>query len=468
MHPSRPTFPSAALVAALLMLSACTAGQDYHLPPLSLPALWNGLKGAPTGKATPADALNKDENTAWWKHFNDENLNTLIAEAEQNNRDLKIAAARVREARAERVIAESALLPEIQGKASGTHGNAQNFFNGKPFALYDTNFDAAWEIDLFGSNRRKAEAASAGAEEAEANVRGALISLRAEVARNYFDLRNVQQQLKITRETAQSEEETWKLTREMNKAGTVSGLDAAQAEAQYATTRARVPELEAQETAAKNQLSVLLGRQPQAAENSTLDEAKPLPVADSAVVVATPADVIARRPDVAASERELAAKTALHGAAIADLYPKISLSALFGDMHSTFGGFTSREWSGGAGLAAPIFNAGRLRANVRASDAEAQAALDSYEQTVLKALAEVDTSLTNYLKEDEKRAALKNAADAAALSAKLARERYQKGLDPFINVLTAERTSFEAQSALAASEATVAKNLVALYKSLGV
>jgi len=480
----------ASAIALCAMLAACAVGPDYHAPKLKLPEQWSAMKGAPADKVQPdlglpsrskrdqpafipygTTARQPSQRSAcegWWHRFNDEKLNVLITEAEENNHDLKIAATRVRMARAQRVGAAAALYPQITAGSTANRGSRENFFTGKAFGMYDANFDAAWEIDLFGGNQRKAEAAEAVTQEAEASARGALISLRAEVARNYFAMRNLQEQLRITQETASAQAETLNLTREMQTAGTVSGLDAAQAEAQFQSTLSRVPELQARLAAVKNQLAVLLGKTPESLDSS-LNAPEAMPVADSAVVVAMPAEVIAQRPDLAAAERELASKTALNGAAIAEMYPKLSLSALLGAMHSSFFvGGTTREWETGGGLTAPIFNAGRIQANIRSSDAEAQAALYAYQQTALKALAEVETALTNYLKEDEKRTALKTAAEAAKHAEALARERYQKGADSFLSVLTAQRAAFDAQSALATSEAAVAEDLVAVYKALGV
>lgn len=450
----------------LLALAACTVGEDYKQRPLTLPEMWQAISRAADGnKVTPAEPEEAAADREWWKRFDDETLNALVAQAEAGNHDRKIALARVREARAARIVTSAAGMPTVDAAGNAQRGNDGNIFNNKALTLYEAKFDASWELDIFGGVQRQAEAAEAHIAAQEAAERGVLISLRAEVVRAYVELRAAQRQLEIAQQSAQAQRETHSLAQSLYKAGLASEADPARADAQYHSLLAEIPTLETKQTLAKNQLAVLLGVQPQALPEA-LDGPAPMPVAQRAAVVDTPANVISARPDVAQAERQLAAATALSGAALAQLYPRLSLAAVFGVRDSSFAG-SGTAWSVGAGALQPVFNSGRLRAGVEQADARQEQAAAAYEKAVLAAQTGVENALTAYLNEDARRGSLREAQASAERGVELAQERYRKGISAFVDVLLAQRAQYAAESELTQSEAEVAKNLAGLYKQLG-
>lgn len=478
-----------------VLLSSCAVGPDYEKPKDNYNSTWdfitnpnvvkphgattdNALKvqlaadnaktadKADNSTATAApqqdtEVFTKDE---WWQNFNDPVLNKLIDQAEKNNYDLKIAEARIKEARGNRLSATATLLPKVdlQGNAARVKipGIIEN-----PTNIYEGDFDASWELDLFGGNRRRREAAEDKVQQAKADLHDTLISIRAEVARNYMEIRNFQNQIAITEENINSQEETLKLTRSQQQAGIVSGLDVTQQESQEAATRSRLPTLKSSLEQARNNLSVLLGEEP-----GKLDEAlaapATVPVADKKFLVDTPTQAIANRPDVKSAERNLAGATAMQGAALAEFFPKLPLTAFFGYTHAAIAA-PGATW---ALMAAPSLNLldfGRIRAGVNVANAQEEEAYNNYKKTVLTALSEIQTNLVNYVNEENRRQTLEEAASSSKKAVELSKERYNKGLSAFTDVLLAERQMYDVQSQLADSEALVAKNLIALNKSLG-
>lgn len=457
-------------VAPLLLLSACAVGPDYAAPQWTFTGTWQALKGEENTPAAPAAIpasapAPEISMVEWWQVFNDPVLNALLAQAEAGNAELKIAQARVLEARTLRTVAAASLYPEVNLGGVAQRGNRSNIFNEKPITLFEAAFDASWELDIFGGARREREAAEAEISAREAAQTGALLSLRAEVLRSYIELRGLQRQLEILRATTDALADTVQLTQSLTEAGLVNEANLARAQAQYLAQAAREPQLEAQIAAVKNQLAVLLGVQPQQI-SSTLEGAAPIPVALMQAVLDTPAQAIARRPDVLEAERALARETALTAAAIADMYPKITLSGALGMRNSSLAG-SGPGWDIGAGLLQPIFNSGRIRANIDAADARATAALHAYEQVVLSALAEAETAIGNYLQAERHRAIMSESVAASQRAVDLASERYGRGISPYMDVLSAQDALYAAQAAQAEAEQALAVNLVALQKSLG-
>jgi len=391
-----------------------------------------------------------------------------------SNRDLRAAEARVRMARALRGTAVADLLPTIDASASSTTARRSQNSLAFPVRLIDTDtyqagFDASWEIDIFGGKRRALQAAQADLQTVEEDRRNVLVSLLAEVARNYLELRGTQRQLVIATNNLRAQQEVLEITRLRSEKGLASELDVAQAKALVATTRSAVPALETALKQSIHRLCVLLG-QPPGALAAELSADAPIPPVPPEVPAGLPADLLRSRPDVRRSERQLAATSARMGMATAEFFPKFFLTGTAGyqslDAGSLFSP-ASKFWSAGPSVRWRLLEYPRLRAQVRAQDAQQNQALAQFEQTVLIALEDVENALVAYGKEKERLGALREAVDASRRAVELANELYAKGLGEFLNVLVAQRALYQAEDAVVVSQRTVSENLVALYKALG-
>jgi outer membrane protein, multidrug efflux system len=384
----------------------------------------------------------------------------------------------VREARAQRGIAEADYYPQVDATGSATRQRAsQNAFgtgSGVPVSggtsnLFQAGFDASWELDVFGGVRRSVEAANADVQAAVEDRRNTLVTLLAEVARNYVELRGLQRQIAITNENINSQQQTVELTQTRFQAGIANDLDVARAQAQVANTRAVLPTLLNQRDAAIHRLGVLVA-QPPGALRAELEIDKPMPPIPAAIPVGLPSDLLRRRPDVRRAERELAASTARIGVATSDLFPKFSLTGSLGLQSrkaGDLGDSDSRYWSIGPSVRWPIFDAGRIRANIRVQNAVQEQAAANYERTVLTSLEEVENSLSSYYKEQDRRGQLAQSVSASQRAVDLANQLYTRGLIDFLSVLESQRTLYAAQDQLSQSDRAVAANLVGLYKALG-
>lgn len=452
--------PSLTLV---LLLTACAEGGGWQWPEINIPQRWDALFTQPEEGRVQSGEV--EAAYPWWQEWNDPVLTELINLAETNNQDIKIATARLREARALRIIASAALYPTVDGAVAASRGNRNNIFSEKPITLYKAGFDARWEIDLFGRASSLEEAAEATISAREAAALDVLHSVRAEVARVYIQLRGLQQQRIALQSAASAQEESWKLTQSLTDAGIKSGLDAAQAETLYRRFLTRVPGLQAQEAEAIGQLAILLGVLPDAVPQA-VNIPGSVPTAPPTLVLSQPVAVIAQRPDVLQAERELLAASALEQAAIRAQYPSISLSAFLGLRDTSLAG-SGAGWSLGAGLLQPIFNAGQIRAEIEAEGARAEVAAARYEQAVITAMAEVEAAIRAYLYADDARQAATETVQAAQLAVTLAEERYTKGLVSYLDVANAQATQADAAQNKAASEALAAESAVRLWKVLG-
>lgn len=441
------------------VLAGCAVGTDYAMPSLGLPMHWLGLGDRSLDASeAPVGSL------AWWQTFEDPTLNRLIDSAISRNGDLRVALARLTEARANRLAANAALLPEINGASSIGRGNVTT--SGGVQTASTAEFDASWEIDLFGGNRRAAEAARAGVASAEAARKQVRVSLLAEVVRNYLNVRQLQEQVELTRRNLETQDETLRIVNAQYREGVASGLDVARAQGQVATTRAQLPAVEQDLTASINNLGVLVGQQPSEIVQA-LEPTVKVPVSTPTVLVATPATVLAQRPDVRVAERDLAAATANQGVALSNWFPRISLTALFGLSGGNSFNNSDEIWQAGGAVTLPIIDFGRVRALVRTANARQEAALASYEQAVLSALADVETSLKGYVNAQRRLGDLQTAADANARAVTLAQARYREGVVPLLDVLTAQQQQLAAESNLAAGKAAVGQAYATLYKALG-
>jgi multidrug efflux system outer membrane protein len=465
--------------ATLIVLAGgCAVGPNYEKPQLPVPAGWQ--EAQQSGVDTRSAELAR-----WWTKFNDPLLDSLVERAVQSNLDLRLAEARIREARASRIVTASGAWPTVDVSGSFTRNHSSENAIGAPAQgavvapsggganldqnLYRTEFDANWEIDVFGGVRRSVEAADATIDATVEDRRDVLVTLLGEVAKNYIDLRGFQRQLAVARANLKAQQETLELTSIRFQAGLVSDLEVAQAETEVNTTAASIPPLESALKGAAYQIEVLLGLQPGALWDEVSKEA-PIPNLPPEVLVGLPSELLRRRPDIRRAERQLAAATAQIGAATADLFPKFFLTGVGGlQSVSASDWLTSGSKFGSIGprITWPVFDAGKIRANIEIRNAQQQQALTQYEKTILTALQDVETSLVNYSKEQSRYRSLLDAVTANRRALQMATELYGHGLVDFLNVLITQRSLYTVENDLAQSEATKATNLVALYKALG-
>lgn len=478
----------AVAAAAAVTLTGCTVGPDYVAPDTLAVDGWN----AATGDEVNREPGNTESLAVWWKNLQDPTLDSLIERAIAGNHDLKSAVARVRESRARRGITASGFYPTVDGKASATRSrssanmtetnepessqtagasstSSRSSAADRTRELYSIGFDASWELDVFGGTRRAIEAADAEIEASEAELRDVMVSLLAEVALNYLDVRTAQAQVKVAQANLESQEQTYKLTKWRQEAGIATHLDVEQARSNLAQTRATLPSLTTELEQAKNRLAVLLGEQPGAVEDE-LAEVRPLPVPPIEIAVGVPAETLRRRPDIRTAERMLAAQTAQIGVARAELYPKFSLLGSIG-LESlsadTLLDSASDTYSIGPSVSWRIFDAGAIRSNIDVQTALQEQALLDYELAVLTALEDVENALTAYAQQRIRQASLSEAVDAAAKAAKLSLQEYEAGIVDFQTVLDAQRTLLSVEDQQASSAGEVVSNLIRLYKALG-
>jgi multidrug efflux system outer membrane protein len=423
----------------------------------------------------PPPAAAGVEADGFWQALGDTTLSRLVSQALRANLDLQAAEARVRGARAARAGATLDLVPTVTFAGSYTRQrlSAATFPIGvgsfPDQDIWDGGFDAAWELDLFGRVRRNVQAQGAFLAAAREDLRDVQVSLSAEVARAYFDLRGAEEQLAVARENAENQRRTLEVTRERLDAGRGTAFDTERAQAQLSLTLASIPTLVGRVQAAKYQIGVLVGRPPEAVAEE-LVPAGTLPELPPSVTVARPDSLIRRRPDVAAAERLAAAQHSLVGSAKADYLPRVTVGAGAGFTATAFdslGEHGTFRYAVGPVISWPLLNLGRVKAQVdvaRAREAEAQA---QYAQVTLRALQEVETSLVRYRTTRERVGAIHDAASASERAADLARLRFTEGVADFLQVLDAERTLLDAQNQLSQARTDAATAYAALYKALG-
>jgi outer membrane protein, multidrug efflux system len=470
------------LIAGALPLTtaACLVGPNFRPPSMKLPSHWNGAYEKPSQQATQ---VKRTDLARWWQSLNDSLLDQLITQALASNLDEKVALSRIREERADLVMSRAGLFPAIH--ASGYY-NRQRYSANTPFGffpqqvprdedIYEAGFDASWELDVFGGIRRGVEASRAELAASVENERDVRVTLLAEVARSYVAVRALEERLTIARANLRDENESLRLTQARFEQGYAPQLDVVQARSLLETTQAQVPQLESELAQTLHSIGVLLGREPDTVD-AQLSGMVPIPgIADAdAIAIGIPAglpsDLLRRRPDIRGAEREIAAATARVGVATADLFPKFSITGTSGLESVNTGDFflgTSRMWTVGPSMTWPIFEAGRVRANIAVRNAQEEQALLTYRKTVLTALAEVENALVSYSKERSRHRALAAAALDFKLSATLAQERYEEGYGSYLDILEAQRSLYTAQDSLAQSDQQLIDDLIAIYKALG-
>jgi len=447
---------------ALPLLGGCASvGPEYRGPQPELPPAWHGQQ--------PVPAQAQDLAT-WWQGFGDPLLTQLVEQALAANLDLASAQAQLREARARRDLARAELGLSLSASASAARSRSSAAAgSGTTSDRFSAGFDASWEPDLFGGGRRSLQAAEAELAASEQDLYGVRVSLVAEVARNYLELRTAEQRLHIAEAGLATRQETYDLTRWRVQAGLVSQLDEAQAKTTLAATRASLPALRSSVSEARYRLAILLARAPGELD-SRLQASADIPTAEPGVALGIPTDTLRQRPDVRAAERRLAAQTERLGAAMAARYPGFSLSGSLGLEALTLGGL----FNGGAHaasllarVAAPIFDAGRIDSTVAIQDALLEQAELAYRSALLDALQDVENALLGLDAAGQRRARLGEALAAAQAAEQLARDRYAAGLADFQSVLESQRSRLELHDQLALAQGDHGIALVQLYKALG-
>ncbi|MGH1403453.1 MAG: efflux transporter outer membrane subunit [Alphaproteobacteria bacterium] len=452
----------------VLSLSGCASPREYNTP--SSP---DGVDGTTLTKEYHGEAFQtKDPIISWWQELNDEQLNTLISKAAHHNKDIEITVANLKEARAFRKETQFDYIPTVRSSANSTYTRASEETSGalddRTSELYNARLDASWELDLFGRVSAGVDAAKAREQAAVADMHDMRIIIFAEVASTYIQLRGLQYRLDIAQRNAGNQNETYDLSVRLANGGRNSQLDVVRAQTQLELTRSTIPSLEASIRSNINRLSVLTGQVPDALQEQ-LSETHALPTVPQVVNVGEVKDLLRRRPDIQRAERNLEASIADYNISVADQFPSVSLIGNLGFAATNLSDFGSSALVSNIGpsISWAAFDFGRVKARIRQNDARAQAALSSYEKTILEALEDLQTSMTNFVKEEERRARLQKAARLSKEAATLARKRYEAGVDAFIDVLSAEATLLEAEDTLAQSEISAALQLIAIYKALG-
>lgn len=461
-------------------LGGCTVGPHYIRPDVRVPERWIEAAADDTRAGTVGVSR-------WWTMFNDPALNSLVERAVGRNPDLRIAEARIREVRSALGVAAAGGLPRMDASALYTRGQRSesvppfrsrtpggsasggSVFGDRRQDLYHAGFDSSWEMDVFGGVRRDVEAARADIAAAEESRRDVLVTLLAEVARNYIELRGTRLRIAILESNLGAQREILELTKVRFDAGLTTGLDVARAETLVATTRAQLPTLDTERRRIIHRLGVLLG-DPPGTLLGELSRETPIPLHPPHVPAGLPSEMLRRRPDIRRAEKELEAATARVGVATADLFPRFSLTGSFGRRSDAFEELSSgisQLWAFGPSIRWPLFAGGRIRANIQVQNARQEQALALYEKAVLNSLEDVENALVSYSRQQERHRSLMEAVVANRRTVELANSRYSGGLEDFLSVLDAQRSLYDSEDRLAQSEQDVAENVVRLYKALG-
>lgn len=459
--------------AGILGAGGCAVGPDYHPSPPPVPAAWIST---PSNGLTDVAGASAD----WWTSFNDPELDSLIQRAVRSNPDLKVSEAHLRQARAMRDLSAADFWPTAD--ASGSFARAKQSQNQPligalplpknfPFeySVYQTGFDASWEIDIFGAKRREHEAATADWEGAIESRNDAIVSLLAEVARTYVEMRGGQQRLDIARRNLKLQQEALDLMRARRQTGVASDLDVTRATALLAGVRASIPPIETGVRQSMYGMAVLLGVMPGDLMAELLP-LRPVPSVPPEVPIGLPSDLLVRRADVRKAERQLAAETARIGVAKSDWFPKLSLTGDAGLESVSLGKWFERSsefWSLGPTLQWRALDFGRVRAEVQAQTAVQQAALATYEKTVLNSMQEAENAIVGYAQEQNRHRALADEVAQDRSSLDMANGLFAEGRTSYLDVLDAERSLYGSEDELAVSDQAVSVDVIALYKALG-
>ncbi len=445
-----------------LALTACAVGPDYRAPQME------------AGTLSSAHSSHYDRSrfeSSWWRQFDDPILDQLVEQSLQENRQLRVAFARLRAAQAIRDDLGNDQLPTVTSRASGEFGKAQQPGVSEQRVRgerYDLGLDMLWELDLFGRIQRQLEASDAVLDVAAADYQQLQVSLIAELVDAYGSLRGAQLRERIARANLKNQQESRVITEQLREAGVGSQLDVLRSDARLAATEASLPQLQAEQQRAKHRIATLLGQRP---EQLGVDlSPRDLPAIAKALPIGDPGELLRRRPDIRAAERQLAAATARVGVATADLFPRVSLSGFLGftaGRGSQLGASHAQAWGLAPSITWAAFDLGSVRARLRGAEAEAEGALANYEQQVLLALEESANAFSDYGKRQQRLLALLRQVEASRAAAEQAAVRYREGEVDFLVLLDAERERLSAEDAQAQAEVELYRGIVAIYKALG-
>ncbi|PCJ96630.1 MAG: transporter [Zetaproteobacteria bacterium] len=450
----------------VLSLTACVSSRDYTGAPTISGAADTKIEALGNQRFQDVEIISK-----WWESLQDQQLNKLIDMSLDNNKDIGVARLNLEEARSiaretgfDRYPTVTANGAYKRSRSSGELGLGESQVTNN----FNAGFDANWELDLFGRVSERVKGSQARKDIAEASLRHVYVTISSEVARTYVELRGAQHRLNIATRNTKNQADTYRLTKKLVEGGRGTNLDVARAKTQLELTRSTIPTLDAEVTGTINRLSVLSGQVPDALR-SDLVKMMPLPSIPEVVNVGNVSDLLRRRPDIIAAEYALVATVADYNVAVSDQFPVVNIVGVLGFAATTFSSFGASAVAASVGPSVnwSAFDMGRVYARIDQSDARAHAAVATYEKTVLYALEELQTSVSNFSKEEERRGYLQRAARSGREAATLARKRYEAGVDTFIEVLDAEATLLQAEDTLAQSEISTALDLIAIYKALG-
>jgi NodT family efflux transporter outer membrane factor (OMF) lipoprotein len=473
------------VASAFMWLSGCAVGPDYQLPLEAVPTLFGSTSLTPAAAPTsPPETAHSIQFVRWWQTLHDPHLNALVERAVVSNPDIEVAMTRVQEARSQEIVVIGAALPTVGGSggiATGTGTDltkgrvAQSIRAGDSSTGFNqisrmAGFDAGWELDLFGKYQRALEAARDDTE-ARMELRNAvLITVIADVARNYLDIRGLQMRLAIAESDVTTAQKTVDLLTTRFDRGLSNELDLTLAKRQLATQQAILPQITAQITAAQSRLAVLLGTYAADVAAYARPPAK-MPALPARLRPGVPVELLRRRPDIRQTERELAAATARIGVATANLFPSVALTAGFGAQGGSKGGTATPIhgpiWSFGPGAYWPLLDFGRLDALIDIEELRTHEALVQYKKTIVAAVEEVDQAIKQYRLDLQRQRELGVALEASHRAVTLATERYERGVTDFLNVLDAQRQDYALAEQTAIAAEVVALDYVAFYKALG-
>ena len=456
--------PKSLVVLFGLFFAACSVGPDFQRPVGALPATWSFGKHQTAPAADPAALV------AWWRRFHDPKLNSLVEQAVSANLDVQQADARLRQARAQRQAAAASFWPWLSGSGSGqaTDVNGSGPGSGS-FRSYRGSLSATWELDVFGGNRRNLESADARLAAAAADLDGTRLSLAAEVALTYCQLRSIQDQIGVASRNLAMQQHSAEITHERRSAGFASELDVVNSDALVANTKAQIPRLDTSARQSAHAIAVLLGRPP----GEMLDEllkSRPVPTASVSVPTGIPSDLLRRRPDIRRAEANAHAATARIGVAVADLFPRFSLNGSLSQQGAKLSDWLSpaaRASSFGPSFNWALFQGGSIQANIRVQQALRDESLLAYRKTVLTALQEVEDAMIAGSNERKRHVSLVDAVKANRRAVELSTQLYTAGQTDFINVLSAQRSLLQSESEFTLSNLALATDLISLYKALG-
>lgn len=466
-------WPQLSFYALLVMgMSACTVGPDFLKPQPQQIAEWSKPK-----KVADSQTTTQPMDERWWEVFRDPKLSALTQRALIDNLDLKLASSRLQQSRATRQVITADRYPH--SAATGSYGRERNSGVGlsdpsgkngdSAFNLWDAGFSASWELDFWGRVRRETEAADATLEVAENDRRGVLLSVLADTAQDYIQLRGVQNTRAVTEQNLDVARHSLKLSQLRLADGVATDLDVAEAAAQVAAIESRLPALEQRQSQLINALSLLMGEPPQALQAELSTDA-PVPQTPRQVAIGLPSQLAERRPDIRQAEARLHAATASIGVAKGDFYPRITLSGSVGSQSmqlSDFGSWGSRSFGIGPQFSLPLFDGGRLHGMLNLREAQQQEAALNYQQTVLRAWHEIDDQLTAYNASQLRRDSLAEAVRQNQIALRTAQQQYVEGVVDFVNVLTVQGELLATQQQWVESSTSVSLAMVGLYKALG-